>query len=57
MTALPDIGGVGHAPPSRGRDLWRRYRRNRAAMLGLVLLALVLAMAATAGLIEPDSCP
>jgi peptide/nickel transport system permease protein len=55
VTALPDIGGVGRASPSRTLDLWRRYRRNRAAMLGLVLLGLVLAMAATAGLVEPDN--
>ncbi|HEU4987815.1 MAG TPA: ABC transporter permease [Rhizobiaceae bacterium] len=33
--------------------MWRRYRRNRAAVLGLVLLVIVLAMAATAGFVEP----
>ena len=42
------------APPSAWSELWRRYRRNRAAVLGLVLLGLVLAMAATAGLVEPE---
>lgn len=42
------------APPSGWSEMWRRYRRNRAAVLGLVLLVLVLLMAATAGLIEPD---
>ncbi|MEX2519215.1 MAG: ABC transporter permease [Paracoccaceae bacterium] len=39
--------------PSRLIAFWRRYRRNRAALLGLFLFALVLLMAATAGLIEP----
>ncbi|BAQ67292.1 ABC transporter permease [Rhodovulum sulfidophilum] len=33
--------------------LWRRFARNRAALLGLVLFGAVLVMAATAGLIEP----
>ena len=42
------------APPSGWSEMWRRYRRNRAAVLGLILLVLVLLMAATAGLIEPD---
>ncbi|MEM1047412.1 MAG: ABC transporter permease [Pseudomonadota bacterium] len=41
------------AEPSRLVVFWQRYRRNRAALLGLVLFAVVLAMAATAGLIEP----
>lgn len=45
---------IAAAPPSGWSEMWRRYRRNRAAVLGLVLLALVLLMAATAGLIEPD---
>lgn len=51
MTSMPDIHGGG--APTRGREFWRRYSRNRAAMLGLFLLACVVAMAATAGLIEP----
>ncbi|WP_144864156.1 ABC transporter permease [Mesorhizobium sp. J18] len=33
--------------------MWTRYKRNRAAVLGLVLLVIVLAMAATAGFVEP----
>ncbi|WP_424812320.1 ABC transporter permease [Roseococcus sp. YIM B11640] len=37
------------------RDFWRRYRRNKGAVVGLVLLILVFAMAATAPLIFPDS--
>lgn len=45
--------GISAAPVSGWAVLWRRYKRNSAAVLGLVLLALVLGMAATAGLIEP----
>lgn len=33
--------------------LWRRFRRNRAALFGLGLFAIVVLMAATAGLVEP----
>lgn len=40
--------------PSRPMIFWRRFRRNRAALLGLILFALVVAMSLTAGLIEPD---
>lgn len=45
-----------HLPPpepARALVFWRRFRRNRAALLGLGLFVLVLAMALTAGLIEP----
>src|SRR5690606_17024968 len=45
--------GLSPAPVSGWAVLWRRYKRNKAAVLGLVLLALVLGMAATAGLVEP----
>ena len=39
--------------PSRSVVFWRRYRRNRAALLGLFLFAIVVLMALTAGLVEP----
>lgn len=39
--------------PSRLRVFWRRYRRNKAAVLGLALLGTVVALAATAGIYEP----
>ncbi|TDE37909.1 ABC transporter permease [Antarcticimicrobium sediminis] len=39
--------------PHRAVLLWRRFARNRAALLGLVIFVVVLIMAATAGLIEP----
>jgi peptide/nickel transport system permease protein len=41
------------AEPSRSVMLWRRYRRNRAALLGLGLFAIVVLMALTAGLVDP----
>lgn len=41
--------------PARAIVFWRRFRRNRAALLGLGLFIVVLAMALTAGLIEPDN--
>lgn len=39
--------------PPRLIVFWHRYRRNRAALLGLFLFAIVVLMALTAGLIEP----
>ncbi|MEO1091174.1 MAG: ABC transporter permease [Pseudomonadota bacterium] len=45
MTAMVDTPGLVR--------FWHRYRRNRAAVLGLSLLALVVAMALTADLIRP----
>ncbi|OWU71749.1 ABC transporter permease [Marinibacterium profundimaris] len=33
---------------------WRRYRRNRAALLGLFLFVLVVLMALSAGLVDPE---
>ncbi|MDX6750373.1 ABC transporter permease [Geminicoccaceae bacterium 1502E] len=56
MSATPDMSAtdVLRAPePSRLGAFWQRYRRNRAAVLGLCLLACVVLMALTAGLIEP----
>ncbi len=41
------------AEPPRFVVFWRRYRRNRAALLGLAIFAVVVAMALTAGIIEP----
>lgn len=39
--------------PAKLAVFWRRYRRNRAAVLGLILLGLILALALTADLYEP----
>ena len=37
------------------RDFWRRFSRNRGAVVGLVILALVIAMAAFADVLFPGS--
>lgn len=37
------------------RDFWRRFRRNRGAVVGLCILALVLLLSATASLLFPGS--
>ena len=52
MTTLDTNG----CPPEPARALvfWRRFRRNRAALLGLALFTVVVLMALTAGLIEPS---
>ncbi len=39
--------------PSRGIVFWRRYRRNRVALLGLFIFAIVVLMALTAGFVDP----
>lgn len=45
--------GVGEAPPaSPGRDAWKRFRRNRLAMVGLVLIILLVLCALGANLIQ-----
>ncbi|MBR0662854.1 ABC transporter permease [Roseomonas hellenica] len=36
-------------------DFWRRFRRNRGAVVGLCILVLVLLLSATASLLFPDS--
>ena len=41
------------AQPARATVLWRRFSRNRAAMLGLVLFVAVLLAALLAGVITP----
>ncbi|MCO5131592.1 MAG: ABC transporter permease [Xanthobacteraceae bacterium] len=39
--------------PARALVLWRRFRRNRAALLGLILFAIVVLMAAFADVVTP----
>ncbi|MCA0922499.1 ABC transporter permease [Pseudooceanicola nanhaiensis] len=41
------------AEPPRLIVFWRRYKRNRAALLGLALFVIVLLMALTAGIVDP----
>lgn len=47
--SLPDINLM----PARSLVLWRRFRRNRAALLGLVLFVIVVLMAALADVVTP----
>lgn len=43
------------AEPARAVVFWRRFRRNRAALLGLALFVVVVLMALSAGIVEPGS--
>jgi dipeptide transport system permease protein len=43
------------APPSPSAELWRDFRRNRGAVVGLVVIALLVAVALLADLIAPYS--
>ncbi|MGN6308044.1 MAG: ABC transporter permease [Xanthobacteraceae bacterium] len=47
--SVPDI----NLAPARSLVLWRRFRRNRAAVLGLVLFVIVVLMAAFADVVTP----
>ena len=38
---------------SQIKEVWRRYRKNKVAMLGLILLVLILLMAILADVIVP----
>src|SRR5688572_11688763 len=51
--SLAEPDALPPASPPRLRVFWRRYRRNRAAVLGLILLFAVILMALTAGIYEP----
>lgn len=46
-------GGARAARLRRGGEIWRRFRRNRLAVIGLVLLAIVLLLAALAPIMAP----
>lgn len=50
---VADPGAIPKTNENRLAVFWRRYRRNRAAVLGLILLALVMVAAAVAGFYEP----
>lgn len=47
--SLPDV----NLTPARSLVLWRRFRRNRAAVLGLALFVIVVLMAAFADVVTP----
>ena len=50
----PALADIAAARPLR-KDVWRRFRRNRLAMVGLVVLVLLILMAIFAPLIAPYS--
>ncbi len=57
VTGVPEAPGaddLGEARPLRA-DVWKRYRRNRLAMVGLVFLILLVLVAIFAPLIAPYS--
>jgi ABC-type dipeptide/oligopeptide/nickel transport system permease subunit len=49
---VPSVAELGEARPLRA-DVWRRFRRNRLAMVGLVFLVLLILAAVFAPLITP----
>ncbi len=63
-TAAGTVGGLGAAGGGNAevaaarplrKDVWRRFRRNRLAMVGLIILVLLILMAVFAPLIAPYS--
>jgi oligopeptide transport system permease protein len=56
-TAARGLGALAEARPSRGlwRDAWRRLRRNKMAVTGLVYLALLAVVAGAAPVIAPHN--
>ena len=51
--SLAEASALPPEEPTRLRVFWRRYRRNKAAVLGLVLLGIIVLLALTAGIYEP----
>ena len=48
-----DLGGADASPPTPIGELWRDFRRNRGAVAGLVVIALLVFLAVFADLIAP----
>ena len=55
MSAVPPIAAtsLAAAPPSPARELWRDFRRNRGAVIGLAVLGLLVFCALFADVISP----
>jgi peptide/nickel transport system permease protein len=52
---MSDAAAGAGAAPGGGRGFWRRFAQNRGAVVGLALLILVIAVAAAAPLLYPES--
>ena len=55
MSATPDVIVQEQAPPSPFAELWRDFRRNRGAVIGLVVIAALVLCALFADVIAPYS--
>ncbi|HEY2190400.1 MAG TPA: dipeptide ABC transporter permease DppC, partial [Caldimonas sp.] len=55
MSAPPTAIALRPEPPGPAVELWRDFKRNRGAVIGLVVLALLLFCAVFANLIAPYS--
>lgn len=55
MSAVPEIALQEQAPPSPWRELWRDFRRNRGALVGLAVVVTLVLVATFANVIAPYS--
>ncbi len=55
MSAIPDVVVQEQAPPSPFAELWRDFRRNRGAVIGLVVIVALVLCALFADVIAPHS--
>ena len=53
MTVLPDIAAAPESPPSPWTELWRDFRRNRGAIIGLCVVTALVFAALFADVIAP----
>ncbi|MDE2093813.1 MAG: ABC transporter permease subunit [Burkholderiales bacterium] len=55
MSAAPELALQEQAPPSPWRELWRDFRRNRGALVGLAVVVTLVLVATLANVIAPYS--